>query len=310
MSGSKRKGDLGKSRAALTDNSPKQRVLAAGEWYIGGDSAWHPDLLQVGDIIEFPVYDDHSKEQGNLIVRVDVKFKEDRHGRAFDATALACSHKGFRTFMEKQLQKKTCRFHFCRTDGSECEWETQLVHNFLHVDAFTRLKEAAARKKIAVWTSDKKKTFDICDSVSVDASEAEEPEPPSRSGTKTGQPQSKLRKDPAADDEVLVSEEEEDDRPPLQRRKTDSSAEARARSGLDDALGALDSDRPPAESNAAATSSRPNKEQMSRVAVDEKLAELRERLMGRGLTSVKAANASALAARATKRCTTTIEGLL
>ena len=51
MSGSKRKGDLGKSRAALTDNSPKQRVLAAGEWYIGGDSAWHPDLLQVGDII-------------------------------------------------------------------------------------------------------------------------------------------------------------------------------------------------------------------------------------------------------------------
>ena len=86
MSGSKRKSDPGKSRAALTDNSPKQRVLAAGEWYIGGDSAWHPDLLQVGDIIEFPVYDDHSKEQGNLIVRVDVKFKEDRHGRAFDAT--------------------------------------------------------------------------------------------------------------------------------------------------------------------------------------------------------------------------------
>ena len=99
-----------------------QRVLRADDWYVGGDTDWHQELLQTADVIEFPVYNDDSSNCGNLIARVTLRYKEDRFGRAFDATALACSHKDFRDFMNKELLKKSCRFHLCRGDGADCEW--------------------------------------------------------------------------------------------------------------------------------------------------------------------------------------------
>ena len=105
-----------------------QRVLRAGDWYVGGESNWHAELLQIGDVIEFPVYEDDSSNCGNLIARVTCRYREDRFGRAFDATPLACSHADFRGFMEKDLMKKSCRFHVCRSDGSECEWSCAVVH--------------------------------------------------------------------------------------------------------------------------------------------------------------------------------------
>ena len=73
--------------------------------------------------------------------------------------------------MEKELLKpsRSCRFHLCRSDGSECEWKCAAVHNYLHVDAFTRLKEQQANKKVALWKSNKKKTFDIFDAMSVES---------------------------------------------------------------------------------------------------------------------------------------------
>ena len=72
-----------------------QRVLRAGDWYVGGESDWHAELLQIGDVIEFPVYEDDSSNCGNLIARVTCRYREDRFGRAFDATPLACSHADF-----------------------------------------------------------------------------------------------------------------------------------------------------------------------------------------------------------------------
>ena len=32
-----------------------ERVIRAGDWYVGGDTDWHKELLQTGDVIEFPV---------------------------------------------------------------------------------------------------------------------------------------------------------------------------------------------------------------------------------------------------------------
>ena len=78
-----------------------QRVMRAGDWYVAEEHDWHQDLLQTGDVIEFPVYNEDSSNCGNLIARVTLRYKEDRYGRAFDATPLACSHKDFRGFMEK-----------------------------------------------------------------------------------------------------------------------------------------------------------------------------------------------------------------
>ena len=66
------------------------------------------------------VYEDDSSLCGNMIAKVTARYKENQYGRAFDATPLACFHKDFRRYMEQNMKKKSCRFHLCRSDGSEC----------------------------------------------------------------------------------------------------------------------------------------------------------------------------------------------
>ena len=268
------------------DKGQRQRVLKAGEWYVAGESAWHPELLQTGDIIEFPVYEDDSSLCGNMIAKVTVRYKEDQFGRAFDATPLACSHKDFRRFMENDMKKKTCRFHLCRSDGSECDWECKTVKIYLHVDAFCRLMDLQAEKKIAAWSRDRKKTYDIIESVSVDASDADSEERPKG--------KVKLTARAASDDDAEASEE-----PPLRRRKTDAATrEERAKGSLDEALGHLDTDAGPVGGNTAATSSRPSAAEKERADFSEKVAELKARLAGRGNAGIAAVNSSVLAERA------------
>ena len=275
-----------------------QRVLRAGDWYVGGESAWHAELLQIGDVIEFPVYEDDSSDCGNLIARVTCRYKEDRFGRAFDATPLACSHADFRGFMEKELLKptKSCRFHLCRSDGSECQWSCAAVHNYLHVDAFTRLKEQQANKKVALWKSNKKKTFDIFESMSVESEVS-----PSEV---RGAPPAKRKDSRAADGGEISDSEPDNGEPPLpRRRKPDSlTAEQKAKGTLDEALGNLEGDRPPAESSPTAMSSRPSPDAAARSAITDKVSELKARLAGRAATPTSAITAgnAILAERATK----------
>ena len=269
------------------DKGQRQRVLKAGEWYVAGESAWHPELLQTGDIIEFPVYEDDSSLCGNMIAKVTVRYKEDQFGRAFDATPLACSHKDFRRFMENDMKKQTCRFHLCRSDGSECDWECRTVKIYLHVDAFCRLMDLQAEKKIAAWSRDRKKTYDIIESVSVDASDADSEERPKG--------KVKLKARAASDEEVEAS----DDEPPSRRRETDATTrEERAKGSLDEALGHLDTDAGPVGGNTAATSSRPSAAEKERADFSEKDAELKARLAGRDNAGIAAVNTSVLAERA------------
>ena len=267
-------------RKAVGDSSrgaPKaavERVIRAGDWYVGGDTDWHKELLQTGDVIEFPVYNDDSSNCGNLIARVTLRYKEDRFGRAFDATALACSHKDFRDFMNKELLKKSCRFHLCRGDGADCEWECNSVANYLHVDAFTRLKEHQVTKKVAAWTRDRKKTYDIFDSMSVESESPAEAAPPGPSKGKNSRAASKIEE---------VDSGPENDEPPLQRRRK-NEAEQKAKSGLDEALGSLDGDDAAPSSNPIAMSSRPTADAVGRAAVADKVAELKARLAGHRAT--------------------------
>ena len=275
------------------EGGPKQRVLRAGEWYVGGQSPWHSELLQTGDIIEFPVYENDSSLCGNMIAKVTVRYKEDQYGRAFDATPLACSHKDFRRFMENDMKKKSCRFHLCRSDGSECGWECKVVKISMHVDAFTRLKDLQAEKKIAAWSRDKKKTYDLFETASVDVSDVE-----SASGGRAprkGKPKARA----ASDDDEEMSDGGDAGEPPSRRRKTDtSSREDRVRGSLDEALATLDQDAGPEGGNNAATSSKPSADEKARADYSEKVAELKARLAGRGAVGIKAVTTSVLAERA------------
>ena len=267
-----------------------QRVLRAGDWYVGGDTDWHKELLQTGDVIEFPVYNDDSSNCGQLIARVNLRYKEDRFGRAFDATPLACSHKDFRGFMEKELLKKSCRFHLCRGDGADCEWECNSVENYLHVDAFTRLEEHQATKKVAAWTRDKKKTYDIFDSMSIESESPADAPPPGPSKGKNSR---------AAERVEEVDSGPEIEEPPLRRRKQDVD-EQKAKGCLDEALGNLDGDDAAPTSNPTAMSSRPTADAVGRAAVADKVAELKARLAGRQSSTSGGGGNAVLAERALK----------
>ena len=259
-----------KRRADVSGQGSGDRVLKAGDWYRAGDSSWHPELLQLDDVIEFPVYEDDDSSCGHLIARVTCRYKEDQFGRAFDATPLACSHADFRGFMEKDLMRKSCRFHLCRSDGAECGWSCAAVHNYLHVDAFTRLKEHQVTKKVAAWTRDRKKTYDIFESMSVESESPAEAAPPGPSKGKNSRAASKVEE---------VDSGPENDEPPLQRRRK-NEAEQKAKSSLDEVLGSLDGDVAAPSSNPTAMSSRPIADAVGRAAVADKVAELKARLAG------------------------------
>ena len=275
-----------------------QRVMRAGDWYVAEEHDWHQDLLQTGDVIEFPVYNEDSSNCGNLIARVTLRYKEDRYGRAFDATPLACSHKDFRGYMEKQLMKKSCRFHLCRCDGSECEWECNSVENYLHVDAFTRLKDHQATKKVAAWSRDKKKTYDIFDSMSVESESPADAPPAGRAKGKNSRAADEAEDDDppaarakgknsrAADEAEEVNSGSENEEPPLRRRRQETSdaSERKAKNSLDEVLGSLDRDVAAPSSNPTAMSSRPTADAAGRAAIADKVAELKARLAGRNLS--------------------------
>ena len=275
-----------------------QRVLKAGDWYIGGDSSWHPELLQLDDVIEFPVYEDDNSSCGHLIARVTCRYKEDRHGRAFDATPLACSSADFRGFMEKDLMKRSCRFHLCRTDGEQCGWSCAAVHNYLHVDSFTRLKDHQVTKKVAAWTASKKKTYDIHETMSV---ESDGYSPAENRVSFAPAPKNSRAADGGKASESDVEQEEE---PPLRRRRKGdlTAAEEKAKSNLDDVLISMDGDAAPADTSASAMSSRPSAAAAARLASTDKVAELKARLAGRAPPPVSAAAAgnAILAERAVK----------
>ena len=67
-----RRGQGGDDRRRVDQKAAilPQRVFKAGDWYIIGDSSWHSELLQVDDVIEFPVYEDDNSNCGHLIARV------------------------------------------------------------------------------------------------------------------------------------------------------------------------------------------------------------------------------------------------
>ena len=288
-----------KRRADVSGPGSGDRVLKAGDWYRAGDSSWHPELLQLDDVIEFPVYEDDDSSCGHLIARVTCRYKEDQFGRAFDATPLACSHADFRGFMEKDLMRKSCRFHLCRSDGAECGWSCAAVHNYLHVDAFTRLKEHQVTKKVAAWKSNKKKTFDINDDLSVESDGYSPVE------SRVAAP-SKGKETRAADEEASSEAEVDEEGPPLRRRRKGEPAadEDRVKGSLDEALCILDDEDAAAQNTSKVTpkSSKLVGDVATRTALIDKVSELKARLAGRqqSATSAAAVGNAILAERAAK----------
>ena len=289
-----------------TEKTPAgPRPVGTGRWWVAETDDWHQELLQNGDLIEFPVFDEKDRPQGHLICRVEARYKEDRFGRAFEAEALACSDRKFRSYMSSVLQnkKKKIRYHLCRDKSEECQWHSEEVHEYVHVDAFVRLNDTAGKRKIKDWSSNKSKTFEVADAVSLSEFEFEDTpktrkDPPMKGSVRNASSSSKARN--ALDLEKLADEEgielsEEDEEPPLKRKKEKDDAERRIKGALDAELSRLDT--PLVDSSQAIRSAPPTA--VSGDQLKSRIAELKARLSGSRETSVSVK--SSLAERAAAR---------
>jgi hypothetical protein len=147
-------------------------------WWHGGDVESIPKMRE-GDEIEIVVFDDNGDRQGRAVVRVDTKYKAERHGVPFLGTFLAASDSYFRWWFMNKLPLGPVLLHLCVSgevpmampaaqDCSGCRFEDKKAEFDFHVDEFRILSPARARELVRVWTSSASQDFTDFRSVSPD----------------------------------------------------------------------------------------------------------------------------------------------